>query len=274
VQKGDGQCVWGTTYDLERLAGIFNAPNNAREAPLLADPPPHGPTSRRAVRAARIYPGVGWSYALLVARMGGSTRYPWPTASRPCLCVGAARGLLVVVRKADTHSPAPDTASSCNTHNIAHLALIHQCQVVAGKPSDTLQRLTNLDRVHWHQRTSWPRARESARMPPAESTPCAPAQRRAGHRPRRSPCQPCRVCPTPGCLRLNRLGSGSYHLSSLVWMSSRASLSHVLLCSRSAVALSPRRDPVSCGVLRSDQTTHGLGCGAGAVLTPGLSTVD
>lgn len=264
----------GPNYDLERLAGIFNAPNNAREAPSLADPAPHGPTSGRVVRAARIYPGVGRPYALLVTRMGGSTSYHWPTASRPCLCVGAARGLLVVVRKADTDSQAPDTASSCNTQNIAPVVLIHQCQIVAGKPSDTLQRLTNLDRVHWHQRTSWPRARESARMPPAESTSCALAHRRAGHRPRRSPCQPCRVCPTPGCLRLNRLGSGSYHLPSLVWMSSRASLSHVLLCSRSAVALSPRRAPVSCGVLRSDQTTHGLGCGAGAVLTPALSTMD
>ena len=209
--------------------------------------------------------------------MGGSTSYPWPTASRPCLCVGAARGLLVVVRKADTDSPAPDTASSCNTHNIAHVALIHQCQIVAGKPSDTLQRLTNLDRVHWHQRTSWPRARESARMPPAESTPCAPAHRRAGHRPRRSPCQPCRVCPTPGCLRLNRLGSGSYHLPSLVWMSSRASLSHVLLCSRSAVALSPRPGKLRSAPLRPDDPWSGMWgrCGPNSgALNDGLTLAD
>jgi hypothetical protein len=54
VQKGDRQCGWGITYDLERLAGIFNALNNAREAPSLAAPPPHGSTSGCAVQAARI----------------------------------------------------------------------------------------------------------------------------------------------------------------------------------------------------------------------------
>jgi hypothetical protein len=60
--------------------------------------------------------------------------------------------------------------------------------------------------------------------------------------------RPCLCVGAAHSLLVNRLGSGSYHLPSLRWMSSRALLSHVLLCSRSAV------DPIAAphpGMLRS-----------------------
>jgi hypothetical protein len=102
--------------------------------------------------------------------MRDSTSYPWPTASRPCLCVGAARGLLV-----------------------------------------------------------------------------------------------------------DRLGSGSSHLPSLVWMSSRTSLSHVLLCSRSAVTPSPRPGMLRSAPLRPDNPWSGMwgrcGPNSGAI-NDGLTLAD
>jgi hypothetical protein len=50
-KKGMDSAYAGTIDDLECLPGIFNAPNNPREAPSLVDPPPHSPTSGRAIRA-------------------------------------------------------------------------------------------------------------------------------------------------------------------------------------------------------------------------------
>jgi hypothetical protein len=59
-------------------------------------------------------------------------------------------------------------------------------------------------------------------------------------------------------LLVDRLGSGSSHLPSLVWMSSHTSLLHVLLCSRSAVSPSPRPGMLRSAPLRLDDPWSGM----------------